>query len=224
MSSQSQPPKNSHRMEQAGASDESIQQVHSILMREKPEPSEGFTPMPLFLLGFVSAMIFISAIYFVHYRGGFDPLVYDERFDPATAAGSSGPVELTPEQIIAQGKRLYATCSTCHQPNGQGLAGVYPPLANSEFVNGSDELLVLVVLHGLSGPIEIAGNTYNGAMPPFGATGYKWNDERISQVLTYIRQEWGNAAEPVTAARVKEVREAFPRDQPWTAPELEAHK
>lgn len=219
-----QPPENSHRMEQAGASDESIQKVHSILIREKPEPSEGYTPMPLFLLGFISTMIFVCAIYFVHYRGGFDPLVYDERFDPATAVGAGGPVELTPGQIIARGKRDYATCATCHQPNGQGLPGVYPPLADSEWVLGSEERLVRVLLHGLSGPIEVKGNTYNGPMPPFGAAGYKWNDEKISNVLTYIRQEWGNAAEPITAARVKEIRESAPRDQPWTGPELDTYK
>lgn len=227
-----QPPQSKHSMEQAGASDESIQQVHSILIREKAEPSEGYKPMPLFLLGFISTMIFICAIYFVRYRGGIGPnfsfeqaaLIYDERYDPSTAVKSSGPVELTPEQILAQGKKLFNTCATCHQPNGQGLPGVYPPLAGSEWVLGDDAHLVQILVHGLTGPVEVKGNTYNGAMPAFGPAGYKWNDDKISHVLTYIRHEWGNSAEPITAVRVKEIRESIQRDKPWTAPELHAIK
>ncbi|MFH1499326.1 MAG: cytochrome c [Verrucomicrobiota bacterium] len=217
-----QPPENKHSMEQAGASDESIQKVHSILIREKPEPSEGYKPMPLFLLGFISTMIFICSIYLVHYRGGFDPLVYDERFDPATAAGAGGPVELTPEQLLALGKKQYNTCATCHQPTGAGLPGVYPPLAGSEWVLENEDRLIRILLDGMTGPIQVKGNTYNGAMPAFGAAGYKWNDEKIAAVLTYIRQEWGNAAEPISAAKVKEIREADGRTKPWTAEELES--
>ncbi len=219
-----QPPKSKHSMEQAGASDESIQKVHSILIREKPEPSEGYRPMPLFLLGFISTMIFICAIYFVQHLGGFDPLVYDERYDPKTAAANAGPVELTPEQLIALGKKQYNTCATCHQPTGKGLPGTYPPLVGSEWALGKDELVVRILINGLGGPIEVEGTTYNGAMPAFGAAGYKWNDEKIAAVLTYVRQEWGNTAEPISPARVKEIREADSRDKPWTGPELEIYK
>lgn len=219
------PPQSKKNMEQAGASDESIQNVHSILLRENAEPSEGYRPMPLFLLGFVSTMIFISAIYFVQHLGGFDPLVYDERFDPKMAgSAAAGPVELTPEQVIAQGKKLFNTCATCHQPTGKGVPGVYPPLAGSAWVQGSDELVVRILVSGLSGPLEVDGNTYNGIMPPFGATGYKWSDEKIAQVLTYVRQEWGNSAEPISTARVKEIREADNREAPWSAQELEAYQ
>lgn len=208
------------RLEQAGASDDSIQEVHSILLREKPEPKEGYSPMPLLLLGFISAMIFVVSIYFVHNRGGFDPMVYDERFDPAKAGGAARVVTVDP---LVAGKKLYNTCATCHQVNGMGVPGVFPPLAGSEWVVGSEERLIRILLHGLSGPVKVKGNTYNGAMPAFGlGSGYNFNDEKIAHVLTYIRHEFGNNASPITKEQVEAVRTqgAPGRNKPWTEAEL----
>jgi mono/diheme cytochrome c family protein len=219
----SNPEKKSH-LEQAGASDESIQRVHAILLREKEEPKEGFTPMPLFLLGFISTMIFLGAVYFVHNRGDFDPLVYDTRYDAAAAkAAASVPKELTPEQVIAKGRVLYAgTCAACHTPSGQGVAGSFPPLAGSEWVNGSEEGVIRILLAGLSGPVTVKGNTFNGNMPAFGpGGGYNWNDNKIAQVLTFVRQEWGNTAAPITAEKVAEIRKLeSARAKPWSEAEL----
>jgi mono/diheme cytochrome c family protein len=230
------PKKNNPKIEQAAASDQNIQEVHAVLLREKPEPAEGYSPMPLFLLGFISAVILIVGIYFVHNRGGIGPvapylsfkdaaLVYDERYDPATAPGAGAAKELTPEQIVAAGKKLYATCATCHQPSGAGLGTTYPPLAKSEWVNGSEERVIRILLNGLSGEVTVAGNKYNGLMPAFGKVpggGYNWTDDKIAHVLTYIRQEWGNTAAPITAAKVKEIREqgAGTRGTNWTEAEL----
>ena len=214
------PKKTNPRIEQAGASDENIQDVHAILMREKPEPKEGYSPMPLFILGFVSAMIFVGSVYIVRYRGDFDPLVYDERYEGGAAAG---PVQAAVVDPIAEGKKLYnANCVACHQANGQGVPGAFPPLANSEWVTGSDERVARILLHGLSGPITVAGKEYNNAMPAFGqGSGYNWSDEKVSYVLTFIRQNWGNAAEPITAERVTEIRTAVgARSKPWSAEEL----
>ncbi len=213
------------RAEQGGATDESLQQVHAILLREKSEPSEGFSPMPLFLLGLISAMILICAIYVVHYRGDFDSLVYDERYDAEAAkAAASKPVELTPEQVLAAGKRLYATCASCHQANGQGVPGAFPPLAGSEWVLGKEDRVIRVLLHGLGGPVQVKGNTYNGAMPAFGKVpggGYNWSEEKIAQVLSYIRHEWGNGAGFITKEKVAEILKAeAARSKPWTQDEL----
>lgn len=214
-------PKNTNpRIEQAGASDESIQRVHSVLLREKAEPAEGFAPMPLFLLGFISTMIFLVSIYFVHYRGGFDSMVYDERFDPATMGKGAGPVVVDP---FVAGKRHYTACAACHQANGLGVPPAFPPLAGSEWVTGSEERLIRILLHGLEGPIEVKGQTYVGLMPAFGAGGaYNWNDQRIAEVLTYIRAEWGNDASPITTEQVTAVRTgaAAGRTKAWTAEEL----
>lgn len=211
-----------------GASDESIQQVHADLVSKQPEPEQGYKLLPLFLLGFISTMIFVTCVYVVHYRADFSPMVYDERFDPKAAAGGASK-ELTPEQVVAAGKKSYQqVCATCHQVTGLGVAGAYPPLAGSEWVLGNEERLVRILLHGANGSMEVAGKTYNGAMPAFGKVpggGYNWNEEKISQVLTYIRQEWANKAEPITKAKVVEIlaKEAA-RAKPWTAAELDPFK
>lgn len=214
------PKKNNPRIEQAGASDESIQRVHSVLLREKAEPAEGVAPMPLFLLGFISAMIFLVSIYFVHYRGGFDSMVYDERFDPKTMGGGGEAVVVDPR---VAGKRHYTACAACHQANGLGVPGAFPPLAESEWVVGSEERLIRILLHGMQGPVQVKGQTYNGLMPAFGAGGaYNWNDQKISEVLTYIRSEWGNNATPITAEQVTAIRTqgAAGRTAAWTSEEL----
>ncbi len=212
------------RAEQAGVNDESLVEVHSILLREKAEPSEGFSPMPLFLLGFISALIFGVSVYVVHYRGDFDPLVYDHRFSAAAGGADVGPVELTPAQILASGRRAYQTCVACHQANGQGVPGAFPPLAGTEWVTGSEERLIRILLHGLTGPIEVNGNTYNGVMPAFGRVpggGYNWTNERIAHVLSFIRNEWGNEASFITTEQVDAVfRAEAGRSRPWTAEEL----
>lgn len=212
---------------ETGASDDSIQRVHAELAAKKPEPKEGFQIMPLVLLGFVSTMILVTSIYIVHYRAGFSPMVYDERFDPSKA-GAGAKKELTPEQIVAAGKKAYlSACVSCHQANGMGVAGTYPALAGADWVTGGEDRLIRVLLHGLSGPID--GKTYTGGnMPAFGRVpggGYNWNEEKISHVLTYIRQEWGNQAAPVTKDKVVEILAAEKtRAKPWTESELDPFK
>lgn len=215
-------PSHKPQIEQAAASDQQIQRVHSALLREKAEPQEGYTPMPLFLLGFVSTMIFLVSIYFIHHRAGFDPMVYDERFDPATmGAGAAQVVVVDP---LVAGRRLYIqVCATCHQLNGQGVPGAFPPLAGTDWVTGDEATLIRILLHGLQGPIEVNGNRYNGVMPAFGlGSAYNWNDQRIAHVLTYIRAEWDNAASPITPEQMTAIRTAEPRTAAWTAEALKA--
>ena len=108
-------------------------------------------------------------------------------------------------------------------PNGQGLPSVYPPLAESEWVTGSEERLIAILLHGLKGPITVKGNVYSvAAMPAFGQVdggGYNWSDQKIAAVLTYIRQEWGNTACAIETATVTAFRERGDRKE-WTEAEL----
>jgi len=215
-------PKNRNpKIEQAGASDQSIQDVHAILMREKQEPSEGHSPMPLFVLGFVSALIFVGSIYIVRYRGAFDPLAYDERFE-GTKGGAVAKAAVDP---VAEGKKLFnANCVACHQATGQGVPGTFPPLAGSEWVVGSEDRVVRILLHGLSGPVTVKGAQYNNAMPAFGqGSGYNWSDEKVSYVLTYVRQAFGNTAAAIPHERVTEIRKAVgDRKTPWSEAELQA--
>ena len=101
-------------------------------------------------------------------------------------------------------------CATCHQINGAGLAPTYPPLDGSPWAVGNEERLIKLTLHGLWGPIEIKGTTYDPAkgIPPMTPFGALLSDEEIAGVLTYVRNSWSNKAAPVLPATVKKVREA----------------
>jgi glucose/arabinose dehydrogenase/mono/diheme cytochrome c family protein len=119
---------------------------------------------------------------------------------------------------FAAGKEIYMmACAACHQPHGLGQEGLAPPLSGSEWVAGSPDRLVRVVLHGLRGPIKVKGQTYQLEMPTMGIL----EDEQISQVLTYIRHEWGHTFSPVDAAAVKKIRDQHgTREEAWTETEL----
>jgi mono/diheme cytochrome c family protein len=116
------------------------------------------------------------------------------------------------------GRRVYNSCATCHQMDGQGVAGAYPPLAGAEWVTGDPRVLSRILLHGLQGPISVRGVLYNGAMPGWS----RLSDGEIAAVLTYIRNSWGNAAGAVSPDVVAEVRRSeATRASAWTADELD---
>jgi mono/diheme cytochrome c family protein len=133
---------------------------------------------------------------------------------PAAAATMAAASTKLPD-----GKQVFSTtCAACHQVSGEGVPGVYPPLAGSEWVTGDEAKVVRILLHGVTGPIEVAGETFNGMMPPWGGT---LKDEDIAAVLTYVRSTWGNTGAPITAAKVASIRAATTsRTTPWTAAEL----
>ncbi|WP_009963474.1 PVC-type heme-binding CxxCH protein [Verrucomicrobium spinosum] len=119
------------------------------------------------------------------------------------------------------GKTIYdALCLNCHQPEGKGLPGIYPPLAGSEWVSGDKAAFIKIVIHGLTGPITVSGQTYGVAapipMPPMGL-----DDQQIAHVATYIRSQFGNSAPAITVDEVKAVRAATEgRTTFWTVQEL----
>ena len=100
-------------------------------------------------------------------------------------------------------------CVTCHQPNGKGLDPAFPPLENSPWVSGDPDRLIKLTLYGLMGPIEVNGKKFDGQVPmtPFGGL---LNDDELAAVLTYVRNSFGNKAEPVTPAAIQKVRDANP--------------
>ena len=116
------------------------------------------------------------------------------------------------------GKAVYETaCVPCHQLHGRGQEGLAPPLAQSEWVAGSPERLVRIILHGLRGPIKVSGQTYELDMPSLAVL----TDEQIAAVLTFIRREWNHGYSAVAPGLVKKVREATAaRQDAWTAAEL----
>jgi len=130
------------------------------------------------------------------------------------------PAPLNAEEKLqfAKGKELYGTvCIACHQPNGAGLPGLAPTLVNSEWVNGPANRAIRIILQGLTGPIEVAGTTWQMEMPAV----TMFNDEQLAAILTYIRRDWDNDGSVVAPADVSKVRaEIAGRTSAWTAKEL----
>ncbi len=130
--------------------------------------------------------------------------------------------------LFVKGKEIYGRegyCATCHQPDGRGLsASQFPPLAGTNWVLGSEERLIKLVLKGLMGPIEVLGHHYPGQVP---MTPYEsmLDNEEIAAVLTYVRNSFGNQASPVQPEKVKEVRDSISDKKGFYAPEelLKAH-
>jgi mono/diheme cytochrome c family protein len=205
-----------NRVDPAAASDGDIQRTHDELVHDKESPSHGFSPVPIFLVMLISALVVFCAIYMVWRSDDFDMLGYDEtrrRFEWFAADGAAA---LAPGPQI--GQRLFnQNCVACHQQTGQGLPGVFPPLDNTRWVTGSEERLIRLVLHGMVGPIEVRGNQYNGVMPAFGQ---QMNDEQMAGVLTFIRQAWTNEASAISADEVARVRAQTGARGPWEAREL----
>ena len=181
------------------------------------------------MLGYIAILISVVAavFYLFSFSAEFDSNQYLETPSIAQemaslSGGSSGggdAVEVAFDPV-KEGENVYmANCMACHQVTGSGVPGAFPPLAESEWVGKSPELLARIVLHGLQGPITVSGTEYNSIMAPLGVV---LNDDQIAHTLTYIRQAWGNAADPVDPAVVAAVRsETSDRTAMWTVEELQ---
>lgn len=108
-------------------------------------------------------------------------------------------------------------CALCHQADGAGVPGAFPPLTDSEWVQGDEGRLIRLVLNGMQGPITVHGQEYNNVMTPHAFL----TDEQIANVLTYVRSSFGNDAGPVLADQVARVRQSNTHDGLWLVSELE---
>jgi mono/diheme cytochrome c family protein len=215
MSDQSDP-----RLEQPGASDENLLSAHEQALGKKPNDGGHYRMLPLVLLFVFSGLIFYAGTYLNHYSAHYHADIFNENAHPTNAAAAAAKID-----PVVLGKRNYEqVCITCHQATGQGVPGIYPPLAGSEWVQGSPERLIRIVVYGLKGPLTVEGKEFGqAAMPVFGkvtGSGYNWSDERIAAVLSYIRQEWGNKAEPITAEQVAAIHAKEGDRKEFTAEEL----
>ncbi len=204
------------RLEQACASDDSIQQVHAALQKTKPEKIGGYPLLPLGILGLMCTAVFFGSIYLAHNSIRFDPLVFNEHANRE----KPGAIKIVPLTRAQLGKKVFdTTCIACHQATGQGVPGQYPPLAGSEWAQGGEARIIRIVLHGLNGPLSVKGKEYNNVMAPLGEA---LKDEQIANVLSYVRASWGNSAPEVTPEAVAKVRaENAGRKTYWTPAELE---
>jgi mono/diheme cytochrome c family protein len=138
-------------------------------------------------------------------------------------AGISDVLPKNPKDVVLDGSSLFAThCAACHQVSGQGLPGVFPPLAGSSYVTSDNvERLAAIMIYGLMGPIKVNGVEYNSVMAGLGAT---LSDEELSAIAGYIRNEWGNSADPVPPEVYAETREKYGSRGPFTIEELGAEE
>jgi cytochrome c oxidase subunit 2 len=120
-----------------------------------------------------------------------------------TKAAPAADAPVTQEALMEAGKKLYdSNCASCHQATGQGLPGVFPPIAGSDWVTGESSRHIDVMLNGLRGEITVNGQTYNGVMPGFGHL----SDLDLAAIATYERNAWGNDGGIITPAEVKALR------------------
>lgn len=169
--------------------------------RENADPDEGVRPLPWVLVMLLGAMAMWGGFYIYTTPSGEDSAYGDQR----TVADLRPPVAAAGGPAAIDGKQVYAgKCVACHQATGLGVAGVFPPLAGSEWVLGDEKVLTNILLHGVAGEMVVKGNTYQGAMPAWNAM----SDGELAAVISFIRAEWGNTGAPVLEATVKAQREA----------------
>lgn len=125
-------------------------------------------------------------------------------------------------ETFAKGKKIYERegyCVTCHQESGAGLqASGFPTLINQPWVTSNEERLIKLTLNGLYGPMSVIGHQYDGQVPMMAFKGLL-TDEEIAQVLTYVRNAFGNKAPVIQPSKVKEIREATKEKEGFYTPD-----
>jgi mono/diheme cytochrome c family protein len=202
-----------------------LDRLHAAARREKTEQAPGSTPVPMWVM-------FLAMIAAVAGGGQLGIMTGGFEFETTNPFVASRPIDPRPkgegveeggdafEIAMRRGSGSYALCGGCHQGNGQGIPGQFPPLAGSEWVTGGTERLIRVVQHGLTGAINVGGVTYNvpGGMQGFGSA---LSAADFANLMTFIRNSWGNQGTMVTKEMVEAVRSAESgRSSQWTEAEL----
>lgn len=189
-----------------------------------PEPSVAPGHLPVWIFVVLAVGLYWGMNYLDNHAGGFNSHVYD-RFTSTNELASLIPYDPV-RDAMNKGMAVYKrpTCVACHQENGMGTPGQFPPLAGSEWVLANDpSRIIRIALDGLTGPITVKGQSFSNAMLPWRDT---LNDEEIAHVLTYVRKAWGNDAPTVNPQQVEVIRKetAQHRGSNWTAADLEQVK
>ena len=125
----------------------------------------------------------------------------------AVAATAAKTGALTVDDQIKAGQALFTgTCSTCHQGNGEGMPGVFPPLAKSDYIAADPKRVPQIILHGLQGPVTVNGKDYTSVMPPMS----QLTDDEVANISTYVLNSWGNPGGRVSKAEAAAIRQTKP--------------
>ena len=198
-------------------SDEEIVKSHVELSKNKHEPTKNFLIAPLVFVFVFGCLIFVCSIQLSLTTNSF-------QLHPPVEV-----VELTPEEKealrlerkILSGEKIFAArCASCHQANGLGIEGQFPPLANSEWVSADPKVISNIILKGLKGEIIVNGKKY-GTSAAVNMAAVPISDREIANVSTYVRQAWNNNSSEVTEELVSEVRaETASKQDQWVGDEL----
>ena len=120
-----------------------------------------------------------------------------------TAMASNDTTAAAMSPTLMAGKAVYDSyCIACHMHDGKGASGMNPPLIGTQYVLGDNGQLIDVILQGLNKPVEIQGETFQNAMPSHAFL----SNKQIADVLTFVRQSWGNDAAAITEEEVAQAR------------------
>ena len=200
-------------------SDEEIVTSHVELSKTKHEPTSNFLKAPLIFVFVFGCLIFICSIQLAHSTNDF-------QLHPPVDVVELSPEEkeaLRLERKLSSGEKIFAArCASCHQANGLGIDGQFPPLAGSEWVSADPAVISNIILKGLKGEIVVKGKTY-GTSAAVNMAAVPISDREIANVVTYVRQSWGNSSSEVSEGEVAKFRSdsAEQQDQ-WTGDQLKA--
>jgi mono/diheme cytochrome c family protein len=182
-------------------------------------PKAGTAGAPIFLIGLAALLAYLGMVYVGNHGGDFEPQVYAPYASWDSVSNDWPQVVEDPQ--IKMGREVFKNCAACHQANGQGMAGQFPPLAGSDWINNkSPNRIIRIVLNGLQGPLVVNGQPF-----PTAAAMLAWkanlSDEQIAAVLTYVRgkKDWGNNAPPVSPDEVKAIRAKLNGKDGYFAPD-----
>ena len=207
-----------------------VTELHAAVLREKPDPIEGFEPVNLWVVAGIAGLLFWGGAYLTQYSGRFEAMEFSE-----FPHGKPAPVATVAADPLAAVKRdgmiaYNAVCALCHGEDGAGKAGVAPLLAGSDWVNADGpNRLLRIVRHGLKGTVKVNKDvTWNPANDAGIVMGSQWEaiggtNEKLAAVLTYVRSSWGNTGAAVTPQMVAEGLAAVKdrsAEANWTQEEL----
>jgi mono/diheme cytochrome c family protein len=202
-------------------------ELHDAIRREDPLQPGGRGTVGVTVVALTAMILIFGGGQLFSTSNGFRNSIYVESNYVAAARPSLGGGDAGKEKVPwiqeweSEGKKVYSNCIACHQADGKGLPGQFPPLVGSEWVDGGTKRLGAILLHGINGPLKVGGQSYNQLMPAWNTL----NDEKIAQVLTYVRRKFGSLPDGedgvVTKEMMKAARDEFStRPAPFTEAEL----
>lgn len=210
-----------HLPPETSQNETSILAIHKTVMEEAADPHEAIHAGPRWFYYFIVTALIVGSFYLGKHMGEYGTqthigfLSQGLESSPAEPQNAAGPTK----PAVSGASIFKSRCISCHQANGLGVPGAFPPLVGSPYVLEDPRVTVAILLKGLQGPLEVKGAQYNGLMPPWAD---QLKDAEIAAVTSYIRSELGdNKADPIDEAFVAKLREELKeRTTPYTATDL----